>query len=854
MRGKRKSPALDAERMEAVRQAELRKHEEEQERLRQLELAARQALEEEWRNAIESHRKRQMEMEHTIREREMHLEYERRERELQDRLRGKEMEVVELRAKLCGLQQGVSSLQQERDSLLRRLSMMGNELELAQVKSVERDTMIERANSECGVKLREMDEVRSALKEELQQLRIDHEKLKRAYDDMESQFKTAKETYLANADERLEVVDPQSTDAESVLLLKVLNEEVEKHRETVRLLQAELERKGRDEEKSSVLITLLNSQLENAREEAKRLHDTSKGRLAQLESVQGLLDSEKEKARNLHRDLDVAHAEATVERKQLNLEIGVHKKQVEDLTKLLEITREELANVKSQFETHRVNAMEREQGDLQVNIALKGEVEQLKKDFNKANDELRTVTEEAYSTKAVLRAEVDSLKVRLQRLQENAERNERESFETIAVLRASEERLLDEKKFSAKNHEEAVLAFREEIRTLCCERDAYKSQVEEITAKKIESEKELYQRLLRMTANHDRLHEELERLTSSYSVREKEFLENAIFSNAEKETLRAKTVELTDTLERRKEEHANHVQNITNELVNLRQRLDAEISLYNKALKEEKERAEEAERKIQELEAQKEGYVRDIDLLGRKREDIEKTLKSEIRDLRTELSAARRTIERFEATVGDFTFKSVQEVNERLQREVQHQREKIAKLNETITSMKVESTVMETYKEKMLAEQNEKYSVHIQHLERLRQMINPIFFEMRSILEKNGLAGSLRRDLDAFDEHVRRSRAVTSQSVATPRGCVEGKCAVGTSHAATCDPAAAVVDGSDGVSLSSSAACKTLPAVGRLGSVEEEKTERTMLVPQKPMTAPPQTQEHGYRYVLPRLS
>ncbi|SCU72800.1 uncharacterized protein TEOVI_000438400 [Trypanosoma equiperdum] len=855
MRVKRKNAAAEGEKAEAARQAELRRYEEEQERLYKLELAAREALEEEWTRAMEAHRQREMELQRAITERELRRGFEEREKKLTDELHGKEVEVLELRAKLCGLQQGLTTIQQERESVMRRLSMVSNELELAQIKYVECDSLVEKTTNEYSEKLREVERARDSLMEDHQQLRAENERQKRAYEDLENQFNEAKSTYLAKVDERLETVEPQSADAETALLLKVLNEEVEKHRETARLLQAELERKGRDEEKSSVLVTLLNSQLENTRDEVKRLHEVSKGRLHQLESVQSLLDSEREKAKTLYRDLDVAHAEATVERRQFNLEIGVHKAQVEELTKALQRAQGELADTKNEFEVYKNKSMEREQGDLQVNIALKAEVEQAKKDFTKVNEDLRTVTEEAYTTKAVLRAEVDSLKVRLQRLQENAERSERESFETIAVLRASEERLLEEKNFSAKNHEEMTRSLRDEIRSVCNERDVFRAEVEKITAEKVEVERDLYQRLLRMTANHDRLHEEVERLTGTYSSREKEFIENAIFTNAEKETLRAKVEELTATLEKRKEEHANHVQQITTDLTDLRDRLEREISKQQLLLKAEKERAEGAEEEVSSLKRQVSGYVAEVGLLNRKREEIEGTMKAEIRDLRMELGAAKRTIERFECTLGDFTYKSIREANDRLLREVEHQREKIATLNDTISSMKVESTIMETYKEKMLSEQNEKYSIHIQHLERLRQMINPLFFELRSIVEKHGLVGPLRRDLDAYDEHVRRSRIVFSQPTASSLHVQEEKNATKSSPAVANSVAAgAACKEPIGTDMLVGRGCDTLPAVAHQTAVEYEKPERIALVPHKPATTQQAVAEHGYHYVLPRIS
>ncbi|KAG8348285.1 hypothetical protein ERJ75_001354800 [Trypanosoma vivax] len=831
MRGRKKSTVNNE-------QSELRKLEEERERLLKLEMKAREMLEEEWCRAIDAQRQRQLEIQRAVTERELRLAYEEREQDLRAELECRGTEVRELRAKLHGMQQGLTNMQQERESVHRRLAMLGNELELAQLNHVERDTLIEKNLREYNEKLQEVERTRSALLDEHFNLKTEHERLKRSHTELEEKYEALKESYKNSPDKQLSAVDPLSTDAETAMLLKVLNEEVEKHREAARLLQSELERRERDEEKSSVLITLLNSQLDSSREDAKRLHDLSNDRRKQLEALQELLDTEREKTKSLHRDLDMAVAESSVERRQLELEIGVHVKQVEELTKALEETQSELTKLKDQHEAFKNKSAEREQSDFQVNVELKSEVEQLKKDLARASDELRLSAEESYKTKALLRAELDSLKVRLQRLQENAEKNERDAFETIAVLRASESRLLEEKKTSEATHEEATRKLRTEVQHVCNERDAFQAQLTKTKQKAEETEKDLYERLLRMTAAHDRLFEELEHMKKSYAAREKDFIESAIFNNAEKETLRAKVEELTDKLEKRKMEHAQHIKGLTTDFENLRGFMNEQISAQKALHQAEVDRATGAEAEVDMLKKEVSQYSVRAEVVAREKEEVERMLRTELRDLRMELSAAKRTIERFECTLGDTSYKSMREANDRLMQEVDQNREKIARLNDTIASMKVESNIMETYKEKVLSEQNEKFALHIQHLEMLRQMVNPLFYELRSVVEKHGLVGHLRRELEAYDEYVRRSRSAVSQSPPPVYRSHNGEQFTIGGNADTAAPVTVNGKPSD-VAFMSDTLMKTVPASGEGVSNTGDKAERPRYAPHKPTGVPP---------------
>ncbi|ORC91355.1 uncharacterized protein TM35_000063600 [Trypanosoma theileri] len=853
MPAKKRTGVSEAERAEAARQAELRRLAEEQERLRKLESEARQRLEEEWTRSMDAHRQRQMDIQRAITERELRLSFEVREQEFRDGLERRECEVRELRAKLNGLQQGVNTIQQERDSALRRLAMVNNELELAQMKQVEMETLMDEKDREARARLRQVEQQRDESVETQHQLKVDLECLKRSYEETEQQLTSLQATFAGSPDTQLVSVHPQSTDAETALLLKVLNEEVEKHRETARLLQAELERKGRDDEKGSVLISLLNSQLEAARDECKRLHNTATDRRNQLEAVQALLDSEREKTKSLYHDLDLAHAESTVERRQLTLEIGVHTAQVEELTKTLASVNTELAEVKEQLDSLRTKSMEREQYDFQVNVALKGEVEQLKKDLAKTTEELRVAGDEAYTTKALLRAEIESLKTRLRKLQESSEKNERESFETIAVLRATTERLQEEKKTLQQTTEENSRKMRDELMSVCAARDGFRTQAEELKKEKEKLEKDLMEKLLRMTANHDHLHEELQRVTVKYAGREKEFVENSIFLNAEKETLKAKVEDLTEKLSQRGREHVQHVQEISNELMELKTKAEKQLKTLQKSHDAETKRAEDAENEVQSLKHNVADLEKQLTMRRRERDEMEKALKCEARELRLELNAAKRTIERFECALGDSSYKSLREANDELRRDLQQQREKVVLLNDTIASMKVESNIMESYKEKMLADQNEQYARRIQQQEKMRQLMNPLFYELRSIVEKNGLAGPLRRDLDAYDDYIRRSRppappekrsglnrANADKIQNAPAAVAETQ-----SPAAAAAAAAAVLVGTNKTDVKSSHSATedgypTLPAVQGANTTGNSGVDSVRFLPQKPATVQPQ--------------
>ncbi|EKF29065.1 hypothetical protein MOQ_007166 [Trypanosoma cruzi marinkellei] len=775
-----------------------------------------------------------MDIHRAITERELRLAFEIREQALNEALECKDRETRELRAKLSGMQLGVDNMMQERESALRRVAMLGNELELAQMRSVEAENQLDEKMRTSREQLWEVERLREESTDAHRELKLEYERLKRLHEELKVEFNAMQEAQNTDAlaiEGRLVHAHPQSTDAETALLLKVLNEEVEKYRETARLLQSELERKGRDDEKGSVLISLLNSQLEASRDECKRLHEVSTSRRMELEGVQMLLDTEREKTKSLYRELDTAHAEATVERRQFTLEIGVHKAQVGELTKNLENVNAELAELKTQFDAHRARAAEREQYDFQVNVSLKGEVEQLKKDLTKTVEELRITGDDAYTKKALLRAEIESLKVRLQKFQENAEKNERESFETIAVLRATSERLQEEKENLVRMTEENSRRMRDDMIEVCAARDAFKALADELKAKKEEVERDLFEKLLRMTANHDRLHEELQQTTIKYAAREKEYVENAIFLNAEKETLKTKVEELSDKLAQRAQEHAGHIQSISEELNSLKLKSEVQIKAHKSARLAEEERASRAEAEVQLLKQQVRMMEQQMATKRSEREGTERAMKGEIRVLQQELNAAKRTIERFECALGDTSYKSLCEANERMRRDLEQQREKVAVLNDTIASMKVESTIMETYKEKMLADQNEQYARRIQEQEKLRQMMNPLFFELRSIVERNGLVGALRRDLDAFDDHLRRTTTNTGQEKrhnASPPS-VTGKAAVAMDKTV---PASSADDG-----------YATLPAVGDRRGTHGSDLEGNRFFPRKPASTAPQKQQ-----------
>lgn len=746
------SLALAAREAELAQEAELLRQETEKGRLRNEECELRHLIEEEWRKLLEAHRNRERDVRNTLAEVERKAYYDAKEREMAASVAQKVQELQEVQATLALKVQENDLLEKDKTSALRRVGLLTNELELTQLRhtdSQQRMAAADQAHQEAQRKLEaEYDALQQAHQElEMKCATLELEKAKA----MSAAEAVAAAAAAEEEDTRAKKsagVAP-SDDEETVMLLRVMQAETERYKATATELQEEVDHVRKQEEKSNLLVGILNTQLESVREDNKRLHELAQKRQAELEAA-GQLRRDAEAARqSALTEMMEALSAAAVQQRQLELELGVHRTEAEKLNVELSEARQECVALKGELTSVSHKAAQQAQTDHTTNTAMQAELANQKKDLEIALKAKETADDDKFNHKILTRAEIDSLKTRLQRLQETMERKDREAFETIAVLKADIAKQESASAQLLREHELDMNALRTQLTTTETERSFLRSTLDSLQVSSTKREHELYEQLTEVTARHTTASEELERLRADTARKDSEYIHNTIYLNAECENLRTKISEMTETATQQRRIHTNHVEELRVEAEQLKSQLTEEFHTEQSAHAKECERADMAERNVRRLQERIREMEQEARLAGLKHDEAVKALQAESRDLRCELLIAKRTIERLECAIGDQAgYRQLTELNDKLTKELQAYQRNVSTLRDKTVALQVEAETMGGYKVKKAQEEKELMERQLQQTERRYRLLVPLFAQLRDLVE-NYLASYLHPELYA---------------------------------------------------------------------------------------------------------
>lgn len=718
------------------------------------EASLRCEIDEEERAAMESCRFQEAESRHLVAAAVSNARYEAREKELMTELQKKAEALQASQEALRQQQQANELLENEKASALRRVALLANELELAQVNVMESERRAASADQGHHDALKKLEGEFDALQQK-------HHELEAQYAALEAQVpKAAEQTADGEVENAAAGETPAAppSDAETAALLRVMQTEVERYKATAAQLQEALTHARSEEEKSNLLVGVLNTQLEAVREDNKREHVLSQKRQAEMEAAVQVRREAQEARQAAVTEMDRALSAAAVQQRQLQLELDVHRTEAEKLSKELTLLRDEHAALREELAQVSRKAAEQAQSDIATNAAMQAELANQKKDLQLALKAKEAAEEEKFNHKILTRAELDSLKTRLQRLQETMERKDRESFETIAVLRADAAKQQALTENQSREHDAEVVDLHSRLLSVLSQSEALHNELETLQKSSQQREHDLYEQLTRVTAYHMTASEELERLRATAAQKDAEYTHNFVCLTAECENLKTKLSEATEAVAQHRRTHASIVEQMRAQTEELKGRLTSEAEAQQSARAKESARADLAERNVRRLQ----DHVRDLEYntqVGEQSHDeAVKSLQAESRDLRSELSIAKRTIERLENALGDMSsYRQLTELNDRLKKDLEKSQQTVAALNGRVALLQTEAETMGGYTVRKVQEEKEQLTRQLRQAEHRYKLMAPLFVRLRSFVESRlspALNPELFSALESYDQDM----------------------------------------------------------------------------------------------------
>lgn len=767
----------------AARQAEAERQARMAEELRRVqeERAAREA-----EIAAETERQREV----TLRaqaelEQQQRLELERkqreRERELQQMqlLDEKDNEIADLKAKVLQLHKASQAARGDADRETARARDLQDEVDglRSRVEDMEGSTAKERES--LVTSSRSLEKKHETTLKQLQEV-TEHLEAEKKKVDAAARTHAQREKELQ---EKLDAAVKQHDSSESnhMVLVKMATGELESLRAQNAELTRQVAQRERDDTKSTLMLSMQQQQMFTMMDEAKRANEIISGlkdenaalkeKNEELSTRVASFEGDQAAEREAHADemqrkevelsssrAAAAAAQAASERANRALE-QLREKAAEDAEKALQRDKEAIAQVsaltsdlthtKSTLESVREELQRREKELVERTTALQAECEATEGRLRSTTSQLERVESELYSAATQLRSEKESLKHKIEVLEKEMTAAGKQHLDEKASLQGAIERA----RIEAESEKRAVE-----------QKDRAHFQTEAQRNAEIQS----------LSAQVAALKQEAE-------AKQKQYVDETVRLRAEQESAKARVGMHEQELSR---ERATWEREVTELRTNLQVLKEAAAQ----ATESNRERTEALTAERDALLSQAADWEERLkaaegDSNRREKDTWDRiaAYKAEVSALKHEVDAHKETIARLETSVGDtFSARVVEDMNAKLQADCDSYRQQVKNLQATITTMQLESEIMDSYKSKVLSESSDAQQRRVAELEREHRLLAPLVSELVSTVRQHDLlTPQLAQQVDAYKAQYNAvlatsngssGRAASMESAAKPPG------------------------------------------------------------------------------------
>eukprot|EP00668_Euglena_longa_P035381 GGOE01045449.1.p1 GENE.GGOE01045449.1~~GGOE01045449.1.p1 ORF type:complete len:778 (-),score=292.65 GGOE01045449.1:386-2719(-) len=676
-----------------------------------------------------------------------------REREIQQLqlLEEKEKEVAELTSRLAALNRTYAEAQQDLEAETARAALLMNDIETSQNVALGFQAQCQSQEEDFKKRTLHLRIAGEVAARDLHYLRIEQDTLQKEHQELvesSTQEITSLKERLAQLEEAKE-----KEDTEGAMLMRLLHAELDKYKGQAAQFEVELERRQRDEVRSTVMLGLLNSQVDQHVDENQSLEGLLREQRRQLDRQEQQLSDSQAKAKSLEEEVNVLQAQLQSKTLDADKEIFELREKLDVGARTRRHMEAALDDLHSQLAAVKQEASAADKAAFEKNILLQSDLDQqqklaqghlrdlevlkqihaqqlasLEQDYARLqtkHEELQAIHQAEHSSDtesiAALKAEVQDRKARCLALEKEVSAQEKELRETRLKL-LTETELLRSKMLQEKDI--ATARERKHFEDLCrAEQLLGASQGLEAT---LNGELEQARQTLVQTQIEAKK-------ATQHADRRIAQLEAQVLAEQEAvaEAQRTKEAELA----RQAEAHRIALQVAQDDLDHLTKRRER--------TKEKKRAAREEVRQVKEVMACR----------GEEAEVAMIQYRAQIAALKAEVEGYQESITKLEGEIRrNYNFKLLSEQNDLLKYDVEALRNQNASLVRKCEQ--AEAAVVAAHGQVATAQSKhtQEDMVRIEQLEREHRMVYPLMAEMIATLNRHGLSGILKRDIEVYKQ------------------------------------------------------------------------------------------------------
>uniref|UniRef100_A0A7S1I8R8 Uncharacterized protein n=1 Tax=Eutreptiella gymnastica TaxID=73025 RepID=A0A7S1I8R8_9EUGL len=754
----------------AAEEEQRRKEQEEQERLAKEEQERKVKEEAERLKRIEEEdRKRREEYEQLIQRQEEERQQEAEERRQRERereiqqlqlLEEKDREIAGLQSQILVINRQYLMVQQDLERETKGSSILQSDMELAQQTLSQYMASVANKEDEFTRRTHDLRVGGERAQLKVEQLTRDYTNMKEAYEKLHAESTTE----ISQLKEDLDILErtKEKDETESAMLMQLLHTELDKYKAQATQLEADLDRRHREDVKHTIMLGLLNSQIDQHCDENQSLSDVVHQQKNTIDKLEQQLQAEQQKRKALEQEQERLEAELKSKTESFEDQIAALKQLLDETTSLNGRLQADMDLTKTKYLELQEDAAAATKKAFEQKILLQSEVDAHRAQAEKHKAALETYKKEHAAAHAALQAELDTVQGLYARAQEAGEASHAKDFETITSLQTKGEDLAQHNRRLLEELARKSKQWDVEKVDLAAEAELHKSklrQEQEIAAAR---ERHHFETTTRLQKEVEVLTDEEAALQQKLQQANEAAVAKEVQHNTEMEALQLRLEQQKASAAEAKQQHEAQVSELEAQWAAHKADFEAQVAEWKEKHRFMVERRQKTKGKKQQFRSNAAALEQRLQEQSEAHGEYTAQMQAVEDKLRTEIAGYRDSIAKLEADIKkNYNFKLLAGQNEFLKSDVEAFRNQNLRLQDTMADMQAEIDRLAEANTTGAYEQNKAVMARVRELERDHRMLQPLMSELIHTIQRHHLDGTLKSDIETYKAGAFHTRAAS---------------------------------------------------------------------------------------------
>ena len=544
----------------------------------------------------------------------------------------------------------------------------------------------------------------------------------------------------------------QASGDNSLVLLNMLNNEVERLKLTEKLQLEGIERVDRDNKRQSVLLSLTQNQLQLIKDANTKLQEQVASVTAQLEASSTLNSELQEDLKRVQDSLCALRISSSTKTEDLQRDIVIVKNEAEEWKNAVSAAKSEVKLLQDQLQTAKSDQDRSSRLAFEHKVHVETRLQQKTAELQSLEEQRTKDSREVLAREYQLSKSLNEVKRQLVDVQSNYDADKKKHFELCSTLKSENEQLQlrvgrMDRDFREREQELIVLSERLKVEVRMAN-----ELLDELRSSSLARERALEAQQQKLVADLRSAQAEVNSLADKEVVHHRERVEAVVSLNARNDAQKQHIARLEDEVQAVKDKLRLAIVESAGERESLRSQHGVQSEEFASRLERRTQENLSLATENHQATSRIAALEQELALLKQKAQRSNDAQAAEIASHKAEIDGYRKAVAKLEQHIEDsYELKLLTEQNRQLQDEVALLKQRLSNANSSFANLRIEADISDNYRTSLLQERVEQQLKRAAGLEAERLASRPLLDMLLDVVQAKGYSDpALDRDIDKF--------------------------------------------------------------------------------------------------------